>query len=268
MSPQKTLSKELGCLQGTWHIRALELDGAEMPAPPDARVVIEGERFTSLGMGAEYAGTLVVDPSAKPPHLDMRFDTGHAKGTVNLGIYELTGDTLRLCLAMRGNVRPKAFATKPNSGIALETLVRGKEKATAKSGKGAKTAAARASQAAAPATELEGEFPMLSGVMDGSPMDASMVKWVKRVTHGNVTSVIAGPNVMMKAEFTLDPAQSPKHIDYVNLVGSHKGKKQAGIYKIEGGVISICVAGPGKPRPRDFTSPKGSGVTLTVWKRP
>jgi len=108
---------------------------------------------------------------------------------------------------------------------------------------------------------------MLSGVMDGKPMDASLVKWVKRVTQGNRTSVLAGPQTMLKVSFTFDPVSSPQTIDYLNLAGAHKGKNQMAIYKLEGDVLTVCAAAPGDARPAEFTSTAGDGRTLTAWKR-
>jgi uncharacterized protein (TIGR03067 family) len=119
--------------------------------------------------------------------------------------------------------------------------------------------------AAAPSTEFEGEWQMVSAVMDGVPMEESTLQWVKRVTRGNQTTVIAGPQTIMKVEYTFDP--STKTIDYVNLAGAHKGKVQQGIYAFEGGRLKVSMAAPGKPRPGDFESVKGDGRTVTAWKR-
>jgi uncharacterized protein (TIGR03067 family) len=253
------MPNHLDKLQGTWTVEAMEVDGESMSSPGDARVVIEGNRFTSLGMGAVYEGTVTFDSSAKPAHIDMKFDKGPEKGNTNLGIYQLKGDSWKLCLATRGTVRPKSFKSTPGSGIAVETLVR--EKAAPKTRKTKDPAPS------GPATEFEGEWQMLSGVMNGAAMDASTVQWVKRVTRGNQTTVIAGPQTMMKVEFTFDPSASPPTIDYRNLRGSAKGNRQAGIYRFDGDILTVCTAAPGAARPGEFTSPAGEGRSLTVWKR-
>jgi uncharacterized protein (TIGR03067 family) len=250
---------DLDLLHGTWTVGELEVDGQSASVPPDARVVIKGSRFSSLGMGAVYEGTLELDASAKPARIDMKFDKGPEKGNTNLGIYQLDGDSWKLCLATRGTVRPATFASAPGSGIAVETLVRG--------GKVPKARKVKIPAPSGPATPFEGEWPMLSGVMDGKAMDASAVQWVKRVTRGNQTTVVAGPQTMMQVEFTFDSSTSPCSIDYLNLYGPNKGKRQQGIYRIEGDVLTVCVAPPGAARPGEFVSVAGDGRTLTAWKR-
>jgi uncharacterized protein (TIGR03067 family) len=107
---------------------------------------------------------------------------------------------------------------------------------------------------------------MASAVFDGQPMDEAMVKWCKRVTAGDVTTVLAGPQTMLKARFTLDERQRPGRIDYVNLHGSNKGRTQAGIFAIDRGVLKICMAAPGQPRPAEFASRTGDGRSFTTWR--
>jgi uncharacterized protein (TIGR03067 family) len=253
------MKTDLDRLQGTWDVAALEVDGQAMTPPADARIAIEGSRFTSLGMGAVYEGTLELDASTKPAHIDMKFDKGPEVGNTNLGIYQFKGDSWRLCVATRGTVRPASFASTPGSGIAVERLVRGKAAPKARK--------AKVAEPSGPATEFEGEWQMLSGTMNGTAMDASAVQWVKRVTRGNQTTVLAGPQTMLKVEFTFDPSASPPSIDYVNLHGPSKGKRQQGIYRFEGDVLTVCVAAPGAVRPGEFASVPGDGRTLTSWKR-
>ena len=154
------------------------------------------------------------------------------------------------------------------SGFVFEMLTRS-EAASSKKDKASspKAAVARAREGASLVTDFEGEWQMVSAVMDGSPMEQSAVEWVKRITHGSETTVYAGPQVMMKMEFTSDASNAPKTIDYVNTAGSNKGKSQQGIYEFEGDLLKICVAPPGKPRPAQFQSDRGDGRTFTVWKR-
>ena len=261
---------DIDLLQGTWTVTELELEGQKMAGAllANARIVIKGLRFNSTGMGVEYKGRLVLDTSTNPRQFDMKFDAGPEKGNTNLGIYKLDGDTWKICLAMRGTVRPSRFASTSGSGFAVETLIRGGADVIpkAKARPAAKTKQKNKPNAA-PATEFEGEWRMVSGVMDGIPMDESTVQWVKRVTVGNETTVYAGPQVMMKFEVTSDSSKSPKTIDYINTGGANKGKSQLGIYEFKENLLRICIAAPGGPRPAQFQSTPGSGRTLSEWKR-
>jgi uncharacterized protein (TIGR03067 family) len=245
-------------------VTTLEVDGQQMPESmlANARIVVKGGRFATSGMGAEYEGTLKLDATTTPRRVDMLFDAGPEKGNANLGIYELKGDEWKLCLATRGQMRPSHFVSEPGTGFAVETLVRGK---VVKAKKQAKPRAAAAQPA--PATEFEGEWQMISGVMNGQPMEASAVQWVKRITRGNQTTVYAGPQVMMAVQFTHDASTSPPTIEYTNTAGANKGKSQQGIYEISGDQLKVCVSAPGAPRPAEFDSKPGDGRTFTVWRR-
>ena len=116
---QSSLNK----LQGTWNVVALEVEGRPTPSA-GAQIVVEVDRFTSLGMGATYEGKLAVDASKTPCTIDMKFTAGPEKGNTNRGIFEFQDGKWRLCLQMTGKGRPKEFATKPGSGLALEILER------------------------------------------------------------------------------------------------------------------------------------------------
>jgi uncharacterized protein (TIGR03067 family) len=258
------MTKDLEKLQGSWAIAELEMDGQSTAAPAEARIVIEGSRFTSTGMGSTYEGTLELDASAKPARIDMKFDKGPEKGNTNLGIYQWKGDSWKLCLATRGATRPTTFKSSAGSGIAVETLVRAQAASKARKGAPSKTTTP---EPAGPPTEFEGEWQMISGVINGAAMDDATVKWVKRITRGNQTSVVAGPQTMLKVEFTYDPSTSPQTLEYLNLHGASKGKRQEGIYRFEGGVLTVCTSAPGGTRPNEFTSVAGDGRSLTVWKR-
>ena len=253
------MQQELKKLQGSWRVTALDMDGQKLPAAmlEGACIVVEGDRFKSLGMGADYEGTLRL---TRPGRLDLTFDSGPEKGNTNLGIYELDGDQWRICLATRGKIRPAEFRSKPGSGIAVETLIRGEAAAPSK------TPAKAAKRSGAP-TEFEGDWRMISGVMDGQPMEKSAVSFVKRVTRGNLTTVYAGPQVMMQFEFSHDATTSPGTLEYRNTAGTNKGKTQHAIYELKGELLKVCVAAPGASRPLKFESKPGSGNTLTLWKR-
>jgi len=256
------MTGDLKELQGTWTVVELETDGAKMPYG-GSKIVLNGRKFTTIAMGNDFGGTVEFNALKKPKTFDLLFTTGPHQGKKSLGIYELEGDTWRICLAFAGvKTRPKEFAATPGSGFALETLRRGDVSATEDE--------AEPDIGPAPytelATELEGEWQMLSGSMDGHPMEASLVKHGRRVVKGNRLTVLFGPQVYLKARVTLDSSKSPKQVDYTISSGAGAGGTQSGIYELDGKTLKLCMAVAGKPRPGEFASAKGDGRTLTVWK--
>ena len=239
-------------LQGAWNVVTLEVNGQKMPAGA-AQVVVKGSRFTTTGMGATYRGTLRVDTKVTPHTLDMVFTAGPEKGNTNRGIFEIDGDTWKLCLNMTGGARPTAFATKPGSGLALETLQRQKA---------IRRASAAPRPVLTPVPELGGEWSMVSMVNDGRALPAEFVKMGKRVAIGNTVTVSMGGKVVMKADFTVDRSQQPNHIDY----WLKDGQTQQGVFELKGQELRVIFAAPGKSRPADFSTASGDGKTRTVWK--
>jgi len=115
--------------------------------------------------------------------------------------------------------------------------------------------------------QLQGEWSMVSGSADGNAMPDAMRETAKRICKGDETTVTIGEQLFMKAKFTIDPSRRPKTIDYQMIDGPTKGKKQLGIYELEGDTVKFCFGSPGSERPTDFTSKQGDGRTLSVWKR-
>jgi uncharacterized protein (TIGR03067 family) len=243
------MPKDRAKLQGSWTLSTLEVNGA--PATPAGGIHIDGDRFHVVGMGADYAGTIELNETAKPKHLDLVFTEGPESGNRNRGIYELKTGALRICLNMKGDARPAAFTTTPGSGNALELFVRGDatihENVVAEaSGEG----------------ELVGEWQMVNAWQEGHALDPRMVKTGRRVTTATHTTTYFGKQVFLNAAYTIDATAHPKTIDLDN-----RGKKQLGIYEVAGDTMKICFGAPGRPRPTDFESRAGDGNTSALWKK-
>jgi len=116
-------------------------------------------------------------------------------------------------------------------------------------------------------TQLQGEWSMVSGTADGQPMPEEMRKQMKRVCKGDEITVTAGGQIFIKAKVSIDPSRKPKTIDYEMIDGFTKGKKQLGIYELDGDTFKSCFGAPGAERPKDFTSQPGDMRTSSVWKR-
>lgn len=261
------MKPEIEALQGTWTVVSLEMDGQPMDGGADARVVVENDRFTTSGMGAVYEGRVEIDAARKPKHFTLVFTAGPEKGNSNPGIYELDGDTWRLCLNTRGGKRPAKFATTPGSGLALETLKRG-GKAAASAEKPAK---ARASAPVAPpegdpAPELAGVWKMAAMVFNGNPLEAAYLPFGTREATAMEVKVMMSRQVILEASYRVDRSSVPHHMNYTLARGPHKGKAQLGIWRLDGDTLETCFAAPGGQRPTEFASAAGDGRTHTVWK--
>ncbi len=118
---------DLEVLQGKWQVVALEVSGMTMPEAmlAAARIELDGERFVSRGMGADYEGRLELNEGAMPRRFSLTFDVGPEAGRCNNGIYELTDEIWRMCLDMAGGPTPDAFiAPTERPTLALQTLRR------------------------------------------------------------------------------------------------------------------------------------------------
>jgi uncharacterized protein (TIGR03067 family) len=97
--------KEKERLQGTWKVVSLKLQGMESNDPKDKEggFVFKGDKYLSLPLAKgkkEVWRTYKIDVTKKPKELDLDATAGKVKG-----IYELEGDTLKLCL-------PNPFVSK------------------------------------------------------------------------------------------------------------------------------------------------------------
>ena len=120
------LEKEYARFEGTWRFVSLEVEGMKVPeeAIKDARLFVKGKDFTMKDKVNTYRGTLTIDPGKKPKTIDLKFTEGPEKGNTSYGIYELSGDELKICLTITSKDRPTEFAAKAKSGHGLETLMR------------------------------------------------------------------------------------------------------------------------------------------------
>lgn len=115
--------------------------------------------------------------------------------------------------------------------------------------------------------QFEGEWSMISAQRDGQSLPDDIVKGSKRVAKDAETTVTIDGTLFMKAKYTIDATKKPKTIDYTFTAGPNKGKKQLGIYELDGDRLKFCTTAPGMERPTDFTAEEGSGRTVSVWKR-
>jgi len=120
--------KEYQKFEGTWIFESIEVEGNKVPTEDvKSKLICKGNEFTLQSAEATYKGTFKVDISKKPKQIDVLFSEGPEKGKTSLGIYELEGDTYKVCIGLADNQnRPTEFVSKPGSGHVLEVLKRQK----------------------------------------------------------------------------------------------------------------------------------------------
>ena len=124
--------KEAEKLQGTWQITELIGNGKKFPeeGTKGMKITFTGDKM-KIVRSAEDEGrsfTFKVDPTKKPKAIDTTAQDGNFKGETVQGIYELDGDTLKLCLPNRpGADRPAKLESTEGSNLGLLTLKREKK---------------------------------------------------------------------------------------------------------------------------------------------
>ncbi|MEZ6094561.1 MAG: protein kinase [Pirellulaceae bacterium] len=110
---QETQNTDHKLIQGEWQVIAAEDSGRK--APPEAikeiRIVITDHSMTKKFARQEITSTYNLDASSNPCTIDVIHD-----GKTSMGIYELKGDTLWLCICEGEGERPTRFESQPNSG--------------------------------------------------------------------------------------------------------------------------------------------------------
>ena len=90
---------------------------------------------------------------------------------------------------------------------------------------------------------------------------------VKLVVKEDKYTIYFGDKQYTQGKIKLDPTKKPKAIDAIAADGPFEGKPMPGIYEINGDTMRVCFAVPGKDRPREFSTAKGSGHSLLTYKR-
>jgi uncharacterized protein (TIGR03067 family) len=125
------IKKDKAALQGTWKVTASESKGEKVSAEElkalflifkgDAILIREGDK-------TEENFSYLLDPLKKTKEIDLTLKVGPQKGRVDRGIYEIDGDTLRICIQSDKDAnRPREFRSRAGSDLWLVTLQRTKD---------------------------------------------------------------------------------------------------------------------------------------------
>lgn len=114
-------------IQGEWTVVSSESGGEPIPEEDvkKASVSIIRDQFTFAEGASRRTMTFGVDLNQNPKHITLtKWDS---RDNAQLGIYELKGDDLKICVDQTSKSRPSTFVTsKENRGVLLLILKRKK----------------------------------------------------------------------------------------------------------------------------------------------
>ena len=127
--PRPAQADDLKAMEGTWKVESAEAGGKKIESGDLMEIVVKitGDRYEVKLKDKLDAGTLKLDETLKPKTMDATNTEGDDVGKVEKAIYELSGDTLRVCYALNGGERPTEMATKEGSPLLLLTYKREKK---------------------------------------------------------------------------------------------------------------------------------------------
>jgi uncharacterized protein (TIGR03067 family) len=100
-------------LNGTWIPSEGQLGGEKAQdefIKSITLTITDGKYSVVVGANKE-AGTFTIDATKKPATMDVNPEEGPNKGKKLVAIYELSGDTMKVCYKLEGTDRPKEFTS-------------------------------------------------------------------------------------------------------------------------------------------------------------
>jgi uncharacterized protein (TIGR03067 family) len=253
----EAVKQEWKKLEGTWTMTKMEIEGRSLmeKLKPVPKITIKDGRVTSDAKDApkdqEFdSSTIKLDLGQKPKTITIPNFLGGdpEKGVTLIGIYELKGDRLRVCvqdvetakLKEREKERPKAFDGKQGVLVIFQRESADKQR-------------------------LQGTWQVTSLELDGEKGPAEAIERLTYTFKGNALTIApAEPGSNSEFSIALNASKKPKTVDLRITKGPGQGKTLLGIYEIKGNGLKICFGE--KSRPAEFASKAKSGVALVVLK--
>jgi uncharacterized protein (TIGR03067 family) len=113
-----------------------------------------------------------------------------------------------------------------------------------------------------------GTWKLVSSIKDGTPTPAEEFKDLRMELKNGTWTTRRGKEVTGVGTYELISVKKGYRVFRTKaLKGKNAGQKGQHISKIEGDTLTVCHPTSGKDAPKEFSSKKGSGHVLNVWKR-
>jgi uncharacterized protein (TIGR03067 family) len=115
-------------MTGTWSIEKATLKGEDSTDIfKGAVLTIADGKYEVEFAGQKDKGSITLDVSKKPKRMTIEGTEGPNKGKTIPAIYEIAGDTVRICYELEGKEPPAGFESKAGSNTLLITYKRMKK---------------------------------------------------------------------------------------------------------------------------------------------
>lgn len=115
-------------MTGTWSIEKAVLKGEDSTDIfKGAILTITDGKYEVDFAGQKDKGSITLDVSKKPKRMTIEGTEGPNKGKTIPCIYEMSGDTVRICYQLEGKEHPTAFESKAGTDTLLVTYKRVKK---------------------------------------------------------------------------------------------------------------------------------------------